>query len=97
MTVSERFAVEEFDVRYKNIGKLRIALKYYPGFDSLKPVTAFTAEEKVNYIRIIRFIEEVTAYKQAVNDGIVPMIDFFDESFNIPNYVDRDYFYAYIA
>lgn len=97
MTVAERIAVEEFDDRYPNVGKLRLALTGYPGFDKLKPITSFTNEEKVLYMRVIHFIEDAQAYQRAAHAGLVPLIDFFDDEFEIPPYVDRCYFHTHIA
>ena len=91
MTVSERFMVEEFDTSYPNKCKLKVALKNYPEFDNLKPVKEFTNEDKIKYIRVIRYVDQMTQYNKAAKAGLIPALDVFDEDFTVPEYISKTY------
>ena len=91
MTLSERIMVEEFDQRYQNRCKLKLALRGYPGFDNLKAVTEFTTTDKVKYIRVIRYVEQFVKLQRAADAGLIPPFDPFDEDLEVPAYIDRIY------
>ena len=94
LTTAERFMIEEFDYRYRNVCALRIALRGYPEFEELRSVTAFEEEAKIRYMKIIRFLDEYLAYKHAHAVGLVPYINFDDpfgdDYVDVPYYIDRD-------
>ena len=91
MTTSERFMIEEFDHRYQNRCQLKLALLGYPEFEELKAVAEFTPEEKVKYIRIIRFVEQFVKASKAAKAGLIPALDPFDTDLEIPEYINRNY------
>ena len=91
MTVTERFMIEEFDVRYRDVCKLKISLTHYPEFANLTSVKDFTPEMKIKYIRIMRFVDQVVVAQRAAQAGLIPFIDFQDESFEVPEYISRAY------
>ena len=90
--MGERFMLEEFDERYPNIGKLHVAILNNPRFSNLRSVKDFTDDDKIDYIRTVRFTTQLVAHKKAALAGIVPLLDLDgDDAFIIPQGISRSY------
>ena len=93
MTQVERnMLVEQFNYTYPNRGKLQIMLPT-PGSPAhdLKPVTAFTDDEKAAYMADVLYLNNIASIRRAGRKGECEMPDIWDESFEVPSSITRAY------
>lgn len=93
MTQLERnILVEQFDAEYPNHGKLEIMLPT-PGSPArdLKPVKAFTDDEKAAYMVDVLYLRQFAHTVRASRKGECPMPDIWNDDLTVPTSVSRAY------